>query len=1358
MNVLGGQFASLDLLLREQVEIASILEYLVSPFHPQFDDKVALFCTGIEWPVIKMFYVSQYNLIQRYMSHQKHYLRQCCGTPSNNCDDESVKSRYKIFTQFAQRWPTIERLDQFEKDLIDFDPLKSLSGIERAAAIKLVGGDPKIRKLDQALYRFDNKTFDQKGKRGRLYAKVGALLDPKKHLPLINDPLPHTQPRQLPNHVIHNTVSTNLAHRNCAAPSSSIHLNNDDQTTISGISSPSIIAVPTSSFERLSLSSSTTSTSLSGEETVASEQPSNDPSTKNSRRTAKQTNEDETVERERQLYRRVAFKAATVFVDAYKDGFLKCFSSVDQIISKVNGIFGKQNDLLILSQEVINAVKEGKINEAPPKKGRDYRLGQETMDLLSDLLFSHNALSQHNADGQLSRQQYISALQSIVGPKENMSWRYLNKEIEVINNYRQGINSTNPRQALRVEWFNTQNLIQHYENFEKEMVNLKCARWSTEEELEVSNEKIKWFDDQRVRVINGDEMSFGFDSDSNNLGGRPAMNYSADAVRDAGEADQHSSTKMTIFCAMTYNDEVLPPLIIFTATGYTKRLEAELLSRFHHIEGQWGHSRRRSFSPYLAASTKGSMSAEILQGYFLHISQLYPDMADIDKKRVIWKLDNGVGRDNAELNHLARTLGYIIYPGLPNTSEGTQECDQNFSTFKSKMEKNRQEIVSQNQSVSMFDLPFILFGGNYKSKNGNSVELVNAFESSFTVEHCRSARKKCGYCPSTRCALFHQKCRRVLGDNLEETNIFSSTRTNGELVDYLNHADDLALQGSQQNHGQNIYTTMMLNIEKMNASTCKKLIELGFSNAKLLKRTIKGNQQFQGEVNMNSIRTYPPGSRERQEQMRKARYPGEYFAITSGGAPNNCDDMLMSMQLNELSKDAQRLKKKKEEIVKRRKIVDAATEITTRPNCTKEKGPLTNAELKVCIQWKTNVSKPPRGKQNELKAQWMECKNNELPIEPSWTSKNEKRLHLAESGEIPNFRRSRRFKVAHANKCTYIKGQSEVLQRKDRLELLLSLYESLPDTEMKEDFKDRLKNIDDGVRMNYTCFEYNSDNDESDNESADDESDDNDDDISLLASPATNSSVDTLLEATELNMTALVENAGELSSEEMYEEEENCGCASGKYCRCPWDGSKFAHTCFECKKPVHSFCFGFNEEGGKSKCALCVSPNGVCEYSMNFCPARPDPLLLGEESISDDSNELFEFNETVIEESEAEKSNLILNDLLDEQSVQSEELEEIHPGAPNVLLGTNMSAQEDGSIISSPAELNEQLTTEETSIEKEETFDDHCDEDKENTQAKKFEEMNEDELRNEFSKRNMKVGRIRKKSTFITRLNQYDAN
>ena len=62
------------------------------------------------------------------------------------------------------------------------------------------------------------------------------------------------------------------------------------------------------------------------------------------------------------------------------------------------------------------------------------------------------------------------------------------------------------------------------------------------------------------------------DADSNNLGGQPAIHYAADVVRDAGGSDQHPSTKMTIFGAMTYDNEMLPPLIILTTTGYTRRL------------------------------------------------------------------------------------------------------------------------------------------------------------------------------------------------------------------------------------------------------------------------------------------------------------------------------------------------------------------------------------------------------------------------------------------------------------------------------------------------------------------------------------------------------------------------------------------------------------------------------------------------------------------------------------------------------------------------------------------------------------------------------------------------------------------
>ena len=85
-------FDSLDILLRQQIEIASILEYLVEPYHVQFTHKVALFCTGIEWTTIKMFYAARAILVQRYMLHQSYYLRQCCGSTLYAIDEESVKA------------------------------------------------------------------------------------------------------------------------------------------------------------------------------------------------------------------------------------------------------------------------------------------------------------------------------------------------------------------------------------------------------------------------------------------------------------------------------------------------------------------------------------------------------------------------------------------------------------------------------------------------------------------------------------------------------------------------------------------------------------------------------------------------------------------------------------------------------------------------------------------------------------------------------------------------------------------------------------------------------------------------------------------------------------------------------------------------------------------------------------------------------------------------------------------------------------------------------------------------------------------------------------------------------------------
>ena len=67
---------------------------------------------------------------------------------------------------------------------------------------------------------------------------------------------------------------------------------------------------------------------------------------------------------------------------------------------------------------------------------------------------------------------------------------------------------------------------------------------------------------------------------------------------------------------------------------------------------------------------------------------LFPDAQDVRGKRVIMKADSGPGRMELGFLAEARTLGFIIYPGVPNTTAVTQETDQSYGPFKTQFQKN----------------------------------------------------------------------------------------------------------------------------------------------------------------------------------------------------------------------------------------------------------------------------------------------------------------------------------------------------------------------------------------------------------------------------------------------------------------------------------------------------------------------------------------------------------------------------------------------------------------------------------------------------------------------------------------------
>ena len=58
-------------------------------------------------------------------------------------------------------------------------------------------------------------------------------------------------------------------------------------------------------------------------------------------------------------------------------------------------------------------------------------------------------------------------------------------------------------------------------------------------------------------------------------------------------------------------------------------------------------------------------------------------------------------------------------------------------------------------------------------------------------------------------------------------------------------------------------------------------------------------------------------------------------------------------------------------------------------------------------------------------------------------------------------------------------------------------------------------------------------------------------------------------------------------------------CASKSFCRAPHKGPG-DHNCSKCKTQAHVHCMGANIEGGGKLCAMCVSPNGLCDFAKEM--------------------------------------------------------------------------------------------------------------------------------------------------------------
>jgi hypothetical protein len=203
------------------------------------------------------------------------------------------------------------------------------------------------------------------------------------------------------------------------------------------------------------------------------------------------------------------------------------------------------------------------------------------------------------------------------------------------------------------------------------------------------------------QLLNFDETSLSLDGSSINRGGRPAAYWFDPRLPQVGITTAKTAYSSTMITGSNAYGEALPPHFQFTSSAQTdegKMITEDCICYMKKVRGVFGMggASEESFGATIGLNEKGGMDMEEFAKYLRNsIMPLYPNAAPEFGKWVILKCDSGPGRPNLDLLADLRSDGFILFPGVPNTTAVLQETDQNYGPFKTQYCKNLDAVVDE---------------------------------------------------------------------------------------------------------------------------------------------------------------------------------------------------------------------------------------------------------------------------------------------------------------------------------------------------------------------------------------------------------------------------------------------------------------------------------------------------------------------------------------------------------------------------------------------------------------------------------------------------------------------------------------
>ena len=461
-------------------------------------------------------------------------------------------------------------------------------------------------------------------------------------------------------------------------------------------------------------------------------------------------------------------------------------------------------------------------------------------------------------------------------------------------------------------------------------------------------------------ILNFDETCLSLDGSSINRGGRPAAYYQDPRLPQVGISTSKSSQTTTMITGSNAWGEALPPHFQFISSAQTdegQQIRNECVRYMQQTIGTFGLGEEKSLPVSLGMNEKGGMDEEEFAKYIRNaIMPLYPNAAPVKGKWVILKCDSGPGRLNLDLLADLRTSGFILFPGVPNTTAVTQETDQNYGPFKTQYCKNLDvvidERIKQKKSTSLptWQVGLIVFGGVDPETN---VIVKSAFDQGFSREGCKHAWEKVGAAPLTRACLNNKKVQKSLGD------------------------------------GSVDYQQLLLNVQDAN-DVATHALTAGGMNGNALKRTIieiPTTQQITEEH-----------SQERYEILAKANTHGKLFSAT-GGTHLTSDDVFIGAELSTREKEQKRLTVEKNRRLRMLKVEEKGKMVldTKGSDCTS----WNKTELDAVLAWYNPPRRTKMTPEEKIQA-WItiQTKGMAPPTCERWSDDDERALLEASKTEI----------------------------------------------------------------------------------------------------------------------------------------------------------------------------------------------------------------------------------------------------------------------------------------------------------------------------------------------------------------------